>query len=279
MEVSAWKRLTQLYVGTGIGQGCGEGRITAGDRCQVGREMSGNLISIVTILAKRRGRLVEDHRLAFHFARQFVTVQAGHVTMSAIEWISSPLVMVKLRWLPAHGVMATRAVGNFRPGCKLVRVRVLVAPGAQLWRGCEIHVLQGQPQSRRAMAVNACDRAVRAGKREFCRRMIETRHFAPFHRRVARLASCNRAVGQLYLHLRLELAFMYILVADSAGHIIKMILHRSNRTLRYGLVTVHTGDCNVGAVQRESRLLVLGQGEHRRTPTFIFYVVASLAVI
>src|SRR5437879_2082752 len=105
--------------------------------------MSDNLISIgiVTIFAKGWGRLVEDHRLAFHFARQFVTVQAGHVTMSAIERISCPLIMVELRWFPAHGVMATRAVGCFRPGGKLVRVHVLVAPGAQLWRGCEIDVL------------------------------------------------------------------------------------------------------------------------------------------
>ena len=256
-----------------------QGRVPAGDRAQVGREMSGKLLIIVTILAKRRSRLVEDHRLAFHFVRQLVTVQARHVAVRTIERISCSLVMVKLRWFPAHGVMATRAVGCFRPGGKLVRMDVLMASGAQLWRGCEINVLQSQPQSRRAMAVNACDRAVRAGQGKFRRRMIETRHFGPFHRGVARLAACDRAVRQLDLHLRLEFAFMYVLVADSAGHVIEVILHRSNRTLWYGLVTVHTGDSNVGAGQRESRLLVFGQGEHRRTPTFIFYVVASLAVI
>jgi hypothetical protein len=111
MEVSAWKWLTQLYVGTGIGQGCGAKGDSGWDRGQVGDEMSDNLIiriiCIVTILAKGRGRLVEDHVFAFHFARQFVTVQAGHVTVRAIEGISCPLVMVKLGWFPTHGVMAT----------------------------------------------------------------------------------------------------------------------------------------------------------------------------
>jgi hypothetical protein len=280
MEGSAWKWLTQLYVGTGNGQGCGAREVAAGYRGQVRREMSAILINIiVTVFAKRRSRLVEDHRFAFHFMGQFMTVQAGHVTMSAIERIPGPLIMVELRWFPAHSIMATRAVGCFRPGGKLLRVHVLVAPGAQLWRGCEIHVLQGHLHGGRAMTVNARGRAMRAGQREFRRRMIETRQFAPFHCRVTRLAACDRAVRQLDLHLRLEFAFVYVLVADSAGHIIKMILHRSNRALRYGLVTVHTGDSNVSAGQRETCLLVFGQGEQRRTPTLIFYVVASIALV
>jgi hypothetical protein len=129
------------------------------------------------------------------------------------------------------------------------------------------------------MTVNASGRAMRADQREFRRRVIETRQFAPFHRCMTRLAACGRAVRQLDLHLRLEFAFMYVLVANSAGHIIKVVLHRNHRTLRYGLVTVHTGDRYVSADERETRFLVFGQGEHRRAPTFIFYVVASLAVI
>jgi hypothetical protein len=131
----------------------------------------------------------------------------------------------------------------------------------------------------RAMTVNACGRAVRPGQREFRRRMIETRHFVPFHRRMTRLAARSRAVRQLCGHLRAEFASMYILVADSAGHIIKSVLHGSNRTLRYGLVAIPTEDRYVGAGQRETRLLVFGQGEHRRTPTCIFQVVAYLAAI
>src|SRR5882762_9655617 len=281
MQVSAWKWLTQLYVGTGNGQGWGAIVDNEGVQIQVGLELRRKLIrnGIVTILAKSWSRLIKDHGLAVHFVRQFVAVQAGHVTMSAIEGISCPLIMVELRWFPAHGVMTTRAVSSFRPRGKLVSMDVLMTPGAQLWRGCEIDVLQTHLHRWRAMTVNASGRAMRAGQREFRRRMIETRQFAPFHRCMTCLTACHRAVRQLDLHLRLEFAFMYVLVADSAGHIIKMVLHRSSRALRHGLVTVHTWDRNVSPGEREMRLLVFGQGEKRRTPTFIFYVVASLAVI
>lgn len=109
--------------------------------------------------------------------------------------------------------------------------------------------------------------------------MIETRQFVPFHRRMTRLAACSRAFHELCLHLRAEFASMYILVADSTGHIVKSELHGSNRTRRYGLVAIPTEDRYVGAGQREPRLLVFGQSEHRRPPPFIFQVVTFLAAI
>jgi len=156
---------------------------------------------------------------------------------------------------------------------------VLMAPGAELRRSGEIHVLQGQFHSGWTMTVNADHPAVRAQQREFRRRMVEVRQFVPLHRCVTRLATRERAVRLLGLHLRAEFATMYILVADRTSHIIKFVLHRSYRALRDFLVAVRTGDRYVGAGQRETCLLVFGQGEHRRAPSLIFQIVACLAAI
>ncbi len=93
------------------------------------------------------------------------------------------------------------------------------------------------------------------------------------------LATRDRAVRALGLHLRAEFASMYILVADRTSHIIEFVLHRSYRALRDFLVAVRTGDRYVGAGQRETCLLVFGQGEHRRAPSLIFQIVACLAAI
>ena len=156
---------------------------------------------------------------------------------------------------------------------------VLMAPGTELRRSGEIHVLQGQFHSGWTMTVNADHPAVRAQQREFRRRMVEVRQFVPLHRCVTRLATRERAVRPLGLHLRAEFATMYILVADRTSHIIKFVLHRSHRALRDFLVAVRTGDRYVGAGQRETCFLVFGQCEHRRTPTLIFQIVACLTAI
>lgn len=129
----------------------------------------------MTVLALARDRLIENNRFAGHFAGQLVAGQARHVSVSPIERVSRPLVMVKLSRFPARGVMATRAVGGIRPGSKLLSVWILMASGAHFRSGCEIHILQGHLHRRRSMAIKASNPAVHACERKFSRRMVEAR--------------------------------------------------------------------------------------------------------
>src|SRR5437879_11624559 len=135
---------------------------------------------------------------------------------------------------------------------------VLMAPGAELRRSGEIHVLQGQFHSGWTMTVNADHPAVRTQQREFRRRMVEVRQFVPLHRCVTRLATRERAVRPLGLHLRAEFATMYILVADRTSHVIKFVLHWSHRALRDLLVAVRTVRRYAGAVTPGCGLRVVG---------------------
>lgn len=61
----------------------------------------------MAILARGRSRFVKDYRLAGNLARQFMAIQTRHVLVGAIEGIFRPLIVVKLSWCPAHGVMTT----------------------------------------------------------------------------------------------------------------------------------------------------------------------------
>ncbi len=89
----------------------------------------------MTVFALGRSRLVDNHRLAGHFACQFVTVQARHIDVRTIERIPRLFVVIKLRWLPTRVIVATRAVRGIRPAGKLIVMRILMAPGAHLWGG------------------------------------------------------------------------------------------------------------------------------------------------
>lgn len=107
METSPRKYHKQLYLGTVNGQGWkpldDSGR---GLRFE-GLAESGRLFPSVTILALCGSRIVNDYRLAGYFARQLMAVQARHIAVSAIERILRLFVVVKLRWLPTHGVVTT----------------------------------------------------------------------------------------------------------------------------------------------------------------------------
>ena len=196
----------------------------------------------MAVLTLSGGRFIDDHSLAGHFLGQFVAVQAGDILVGAIEGIPRPRIVIELRGFPACGVMTAGAVGSFRPGSELVRMDVVMAPGAQLRSSCEIHVLQGHFHNGWTMTINAGDPAVRARQREFRRRVVEARQFLPLPRCVTRLATRNGAVRQLGLHLRAEFAPMRILVTHRAGPIVESELHWSHRTLRHFLVAVRTGD-------------------------------------
>lgn len=109
--------------------------------------------------------------------------------------------------------------------------------------------------------------------------MIEASELLPLNCRMAGLASRDSAVSPLCCHLFAELTGVRIVMTGRAGTILKPIFHGSDRAARLLQVALRAGHGDMRAGQRETRLLVFGQGEHRRTPTFIFQVVTFLTAI
>ena len=117
--------------------------------------------------------VVEDNLFCIDHAGKFVTVLTSYVAVSALEGEPCALVVVKSRWLPPRRIMTAGAVSSVFAGCKLTRVRVLMATQALLRSRAEIHIFQSGLERWRAMAVAARHTAVRPDKRKFGFRMVK----------------------------------------------------------------------------------------------------------
>jgi len=235
------------------------------------------LFRSVAFLARRRNRFIENYGLSGNYSRQLMAVETRHIFVGAVKRIPGPFIVVKLSRFPAHGVMTTGTVGGVRPRSKLIGVRIFMTAGAEFRCGRKIHILQSNFQGRRTVTVNARDATVRAGERKFRGRMIEVSQFVPLHSRVTRFTSGGRAVRPFDLHRRTKFSPMRIVMADRAVAIVESVLHRNQRTFRHSFVAIATGNGNVRAGQRETRVFVPGQGKQGRTKTFVFQVMANLA--
>jgi len=121
----------------------------------------------MTGLTLPRRWVVEDNLFCIDYAGKFVTVLTRYVAVSALEGEPCALVVVESRWLPPRRIMTAGTVSSVFAGCKLTRVRVLVATQALLRSRSEIHIFQSGFERRRAMAVGARHTAVRSDKGKF----------------------------------------------------------------------------------------------------------------
>ncbi len=185
--------------------------------------------------------------------------------------------MIKLRGLPARGIVATGTVGDLFARGKLGGVGVGVAARALLRGDAVVHVPQGSLEVRRAMTVDAFDAAVRAKKRESSGRMVEAREPLPGGGRVATLAARPRAIGAAGFHPGTEFAAMRIGMTCGASAILEAVLHRFCRAHWGRFVTFHASNGRMRAGEWEARLLVPRQGKMRRAEAL--HVVAGLAPI
>lgn len=83
--------------------------------------------------------------------------------------------MIEFRWFPARRVVATGTAGRILARGKLGRVRVVMAFGALLWCGAEVHVFQIGLQSWGTVTIAAGYSTVRALERELRLRMVKLR--------------------------------------------------------------------------------------------------------
>src|SRR5271169_5637696 len=98
----------------------------------------------MTGFALRRRRLIEQHSLATHRARELVAIRTNHVLVRALQWESRTRVVIELCRFPASYGVAARAIGHVAPRSKLPAMRIFVTAGAKFGRGAEIDVLQGR---------------------------------------------------------------------------------------------------------------------------------------
>jgi hypothetical protein len=87
------------------------------------------LVVAVTVGTLPGCGLVKQHVLAGHNPRQHVATVTGHILMSALKRKRSPSIVVKIRGLPAIGVMATITIGSVLAAVKLPCMNILMATG------------------------------------------------------------------------------------------------------------------------------------------------------
>ena len=148
---------------------------------------------------------------------------ARHLLMGARQGKSRADVVIELRGPPARDVVTARAPVRILARRELSGVRVLMAAGAFFRSLAIVHVSFRRFQVRRPVTVRTHGSPVRAEQREASRRMIESRHLRPSGRAVTGFASRRRAARPSSRHAIPELSTVRILVACSAGPILKPI--------------------------------------------------------
>ena len=88
------------------------------------------LIVSVAGFALARSRFIEHDALPVHSTREFVTIGAGHVLVSALQRKSCAGVVVEICRLPPTRIVAAGTVGNVLTRAELSPVRILVASRA-----------------------------------------------------------------------------------------------------------------------------------------------------
>jgi len=157
--------------------------------------------------------LVKQNQVSFYLLLKCVTRGAGNVLVAAFER-KVRLVVVEERGPPLIAVMAPGAI--VCPRSKLAGMRVLMAV-ATIRRGFrELHVRHGEFHIWRLMAIDACNRAMRAHQWKPGLRMVELRQVFPLACGVARLATERSPGGIARRHALRELPLMNIFMAGRA---------------------------------------------------------------
>jgi hypothetical protein len=116
--------------------------------------LRGDVIA-VAVGALRRCRLVKHDVPSGHDPRQHVASGTRHVLMRALKRERRPAIVIKSCRLPAIDVVATGAIRDVPPACKLPRMNVIMAAGALDWHGAKVHMLECRFQIGRSVAIHA----------------------------------------------------------------------------------------------------------------------------
>lgn len=211
-----------------------------------------------------RRRLVKKNGFCIYYARQFVAIATGDVTMRPRQREDGPLVVIEERRFPASAVVAFGTGGY--PACprELRAVDVFVAVLTFRRRRAEIHVDELGLQVRRLVAIHASHRAMLAEQGKVRLAMVETGEIPPILSGMAGLAAKCSASNHPP-HAVAKFSVMRIVVTGGAGEVLKVKesgLFRVGREF-HRLVAFRAGYGEVRAGEQESRLLVLRQPERR----------------
>ena len=204
---------------------------------------------------------VEEYRIILDLTSELVTATARYIHVRAFEGEVRARLMVKKRGLPACRIMATLAAWIRAAVRELPGMDIFVTAFALPGRGFVDHVLHGDFQIWWLVAIDAGYSAVRAGKLESRRGMIELQLLRPCGCVVAGFTTPRRSVGTGHFHSLSKLATMRIRVARRARQVFKAVkCRRWICTENVRLVALHAGHCHVRSRQRELCKFVPRQG-------------------
>jgi hypothetical protein len=216
----------------------------------------------VTSGALFRGWLVEEHGFALEWLSGRVASLTTHAFMSSCQGEAGTPLVVEERWLPLGGVVALGTRRNAVSVCELLAVNVVMALLAFVRRRLKIDIHHSGFHVGWLMTINAGGAAVRTQKRKAGFGVIEFLKIFPGDSGMACFATGGRAVGTRVPHTILELAFMRIVVTDSAAAVLEAVQHQV-RLLRRGtlFMTIAAGSRDMAARQNEACFLMAGQGK------------------
>lgn len=179
----------------------------------------------VTVGAGGRRGCVKEDLLAVYRAEKLVAAGAGDIAVLAFQGELGPLVMVEQGRLPFGCVVAVAT------WCDLIRIElrelpvvdILMALLALLRRLLEVHIDELGFQVRRLVAIDAGDRAMRAGQWKRRRAVIKAVQLFPGLGRVAGLAAHRLAILADLGHALLELSMMHVLMAGRARQVFELV--------------------------------------------------------
>lgn len=231
-------------------------------------------LGAVAIGAFRRRLLVNDHWLAIHFARLFVTILTRHIRVASLERKFCLHVMIERRGHPAlRGV--TIGARRFPRHRKLPGVRILVTVFAIPGSAFELYRVGA---GRNLMAGATRHGAMRAQERKIRFRVVKPVYVRPRRHAMAGFTSQWRTVCAPLRHALVEFAVVRVRVTRRARAVFESKCDDSiGAAGRPQLVAIRTSHGGVGALQCEARLAMHGDGKGRAVK--IADRVAALALV
>ena len=176
--------------------------------------------------ALTRGGLIEKDWLVPDLTNRFVAVPTGNFLVSSLKMEVCPRLVVKQRWLPFVGIVATGAIGVHAVVGELAGMRIFVAALAGDRSRLEDYILHCDFKVWRFVAAYACHRGMRPCKRKFRIGMVEPDDIRPQFCGVAAFASQRRAILPQPIHSVGKLTLVGIDVTARAGQILESVRRR-----------------------------------------------------
>ena len=163
---------------------------------------------------------------------------------------------------------------------ELTAMDVFVALLALFRRFLEVHVDELGFHVGRLVAIDAGDRAMRAGQRKRGSAVVKTVQFFPGLGRVAGLAAHRLSVLPGLGHPLLELPVMHVFMAGRTRQVFKVVRNLRFRLILIGkFVAIAARHCQMPARKIEFCLLMLGKREGRRAVSLQVVTLVALVLV